>query len=369
MSEALSWKYDELVGLARNKSRESRAQLITAISDLYTGNNLRLTASDRSQMSNIIRSLIHEVELNVRRAVVEHLSGDDNVPRDLLVTLANEHIDVAFPILVNCQALSDPDLIEVIQYRTMEHQLAIAMRPRLSEDVSHALVETGNEDVIATLLDNESASIADHTLEHLVDNSGHVERFHEPLANRYDLPEHLVRKLYWVVSAALREHLVHRFDIDPTTLDDTIDEAVHDILDDRPASGPNTSAPADSELLLRYLNTGRIQAFIQFFADMTGLRTRLVKRILFEPGGQGLAITCRATGLNKHNFATIFLKVRQGRLGDKQVEPDELRNAVDFFDELTRATAQKVVNRWRKDPDYLNTLRLIEEAQDDATTG
>lgn len=366
MSEAQSWGYDELVDLARNKSKAGRAQLITAITDLYTGTNRRLTASDRAQMSNIIRSLIHEVEVSVRRALAEHLSANEAVPKDLLLTLANEHIDVAFPILVNCQALTDPDLIEVIQYRTMEHQLAIAMRPRLSEEVSHALVETGNEEVIVTLLDNETASIADHTLERLVDESGHIERFHEPLARRYDLPRHMVKKLYWLVSAALREHLVRQFDIDPNTLDDTIDDAVHGILDGNTTAHRAPPAPADSDLLMRYLNTGKIPLFVDLFGTMTGLPSHLVRRLLFEPGGEGLAMACRAVGLDKHTFASIFLKVRQGRLGDHQVNPDEVRNAVDFFGQLTQAPAQKVLSRWRKDPEYLNTLRLIEETWVDA---
>ena len=99
---------------------------------------------------------------------------------------------------------------------------------------------------------------------------------------------------------------------------------------------------------------------------MTRLPSHLVRRLLFEPGGEGLAMACRAAGLDKHTFASIFLKVRQGRLGDKQVDPDEVKNAVDFFGQLTQAPAQKVVNRWRKDPDYLNTLRLIEETEADA---
>ncbi len=360
MSEALSWGYQELIGLARDKSKESRAELITAITDLYTGDNQRLTPGDRTQMCNIIKSLIHEVEVTVRQAVAEHLAGDDKVPGDLIRTLANEHIDVAFPILVNCQALQDPDLLEIIQYRTMEHQLAIAMRPRLSEDVSHALVETGNEDVITKLLDNETACIADHTLERLVDESHHIERFHEPLARRYDLPQHLVKKLYWVVSAALREHIVQRFEIDPTELDDTIDDAVHDIFDDR-HDADETKANTNPHLLLGYLNAGKIPLFVDLFGQLTGLRSRLVRRILFESGGEGLAMACKSIGLDKHSFITIFIKVRQGRLGDKQVDPNELSGAATFYDELTEASARKVIARWRKDPEYLNTLRLIEE--------
>ena len=48
--------------------------------------------------------------------------------------------------------LQDLDLVEVIRNRTIEHQLAIAVREHVSERVSGALVEAGHEWVITTLL-------------------------------------------------------------------------------------------------------------------------------------------------------------------------------------------------------------------------
>ena len=51
-----------LLELARDKSKKSRAALITAINDLYSGEESILTETDRVMMSDILRCLIHDVE-------------------------------------------------------------------------------------------------------------------------------------------------------------------------------------------------------------------------------------------------------------------------------------------------------------------
>ena len=100
----------------------------------------------------------------MRRTRTEKLAGRPDTPEDLVLTLANDEIEVAHPILLNSEVLKDPDLIEIVQHRTMEHQVAIAMRPKVSEQVSDALVETKNETIITTLLSNRNALISNSTM-------------------------------------------------------------------------------------------------------------------------------------------------------------------------------------------------------------
>lgn len=100
----------------------------------------------------------------MRRTLAEKLAGWPDAPEDLVLTLANDEIKVAHPILVNSEVLKDPDLIEIVQHRTIEHWAAIAMRPKVSEQVSDALVETKNETVITTLLSKQNAMISNSTM-------------------------------------------------------------------------------------------------------------------------------------------------------------------------------------------------------------
>lgn len=361
--------YQDLIALARDKSHESRSALFEAISDLATNGESMLTATDRGLMQDIISSLIQDVELSVRRALALRLADMSDVPRELIVCLANDDITVARRVLLKSTLLRDPELIEIIQHRTMEHQVAVAMRPELSEPVSDALVWTDHPEVILKLLENQRARISETTLEHLTDKSLEDACFQAPLLRRDELPPRLARKLYWTVSAVLREYIVKTFDIDPTSLDDTIEAMVEDTFAEQigAASGRADKTPngpankKDRQELIRLFEQGRIPDFVNLISGLSGLRTTLIRRILFETGGQGTAIICKAIGLDKDGFAPIFLRFRQGRLGDNQVESGELTSALRDFDRITAANARRVVTRWRRNPEYLNALRLVEQ--------
>lgn len=361
----------QLVTLARDKSAVGRSALVAAIHDLYSGNQRVLTSQDRVVMLDIIRRLIHEVEISVRRTLAEHFAERPDAPHDLVVTLANDEIEVAHPVLVTSEVLKDPELIEIVRHRTMEHQVAIAMRPRVSEPVSDALVETDRENVITTLLSNRGARISIGTMDYLVEQSQRVSSYQKPLVERHDLSPQLAKKLYWGVSAALRTHILENFDIDPDALDETMESAVHDVIvketeairrtdaQDEPVEPEDTG---DEHILVQLLRQGEVARFLDRFTRLTNLRLNLARRILFEPNGEGLAIACKAIGLDKHTFVSIFLRFRQGRLGDKRVEQDELSRALNFYGRTAPETAKALVRRWRRDPDYLNALRLVEQA-------
>ncbi|MCH8035609.1 MAG: DUF2336 domain-containing protein [Proteobacteria bacterium] len=371
MTSARVQELKSLVDLARDKSKQSRSILVAAINDLYSDEEQLLSDRDRAIMLDIIRRLIHEVETSVRRSLAEHLATRADAPADLIATLANDEIEVAHPILVKSDVLKDPELIEIVQHRTMEHQVAIAVRASISERLSDALVETDNEKVVTTLLSNQGAAISDGTMNHLVEKSTEVSGYQGPLVHRSDLSPELVKKLYWGVSAALRQYIVENFELDPTDIDETIEITVKKALGEKIA-GPDRAngmrepdAQADEDdanILMGLLRKGEISMFLDKFTALTRLRLALVRRLLFEPGGEGLAIACKAIGIDKSTFVTIFLRFRQGRLGHKEVEDQELSRSLSFFDETSAVAARAILRRWQRDPDYLNALRLLEQS-------
>ncbi|MCH8997433.1 MAG: DUF2336 domain-containing protein [Proteobacteria bacterium] len=371
MTSARVQELKSLVDLARDKSKQSRSILVAAINDLYSDEEQLLSDRDRAIMLDIIRQLIHEVETSVRRSLAEHLATRADAPADLIATLANDEIEVAHPILVKSDVLKDPELIEIVQHRTMEHQVAIAVRASISERLSDALVETDNEKVVTTLLSNQGAAISDGTMNHLVEKSTEVPGYQGPLVHRSDLSPELVKKLYWGVSAALRQYIVENFELDPTDIDETIEITVKKALGEKIA-GPDRAngmrepdAQADEDdanILMGLLRKGEISMFLDKFTALTRLRLALVRRLLFEPGGEGLAIACKAIGIDKSTFVTIFLRFRQGRLGYKEVEDQELSRSLSFFDETSAVAARAILRRWQRDPDYLNALRLLEQS-------
>ncbi len=370
MTSASVGELKSLVKLARDKSQQSRSILVAAINDLYSDDEQLLSDQERATVLDIIRQLIHEVEKSVRRTLAEHLATRADAPEDLITTLANDEIEVAHPILVKSDVLKDPELIEIVQHRTMEHQVAIAIRSSISEQLSDALVETDKEEVVTTLLSNQGAAISNSTMNHLVEQSTEVPGYQQPLVSRHDLSPELVKKLYWGVSAALRQHIIQNYELDPNDIDETMEITVKKILGEGivgPDQANGMQEPAaqasedDVHILIRLLRQGEVPIFLDKFTSLTRLRLVLVRRLLFEPGGEGLAIACKAIGLDKSTFVSIFIWFRQGRLGDKEVEEEELSRSLSFFDETSIVAARAILRRWQRDPDYLNALRLLEQ--------
>lgn len=365
----------QLLELARNKSQEGRRMLVATISDLFEASGETLTERERALMSDILNKLIRDFEMKVRRELSERLARRGHAPREVVLMLANDEIEVARPILLVSEVLHDEDLVEIVRHRTIQHQLAIAMRQHVSETVSDALVETGNSDVIKALLDNSTARVSTATMEYLVEESRRVDTYQEPLVRRSDLNPALARRMCLWVGAALRSYILGNYEIDPTELDDVLeevtDETVGAVAEDeelaedssvRLARGLADEGRLTVDMLIQVLRQGEIALFEALFAEMTKLRLRLVRRIVYEPGGEGLVIACRALEIEKPQFTSIFLMSRKGRPGDQRVDPEELSRVLALFDRVQPAAAQVVIRRWQRDPQYLYAIKRIEES-------
>ena len=95
-------------------------------------------------------------------------------------------------------------------------------------------------------------------------------------------------------------------------------------------------------------------------ARMSRLRPVLMRRMIYEPGGEGLATVCRAIDLDKGTFGSIWVLSRRAHGADAAREREELAGALGFFDRIDRPAANRILQRWRRNPDYLDLLRRVE---------
>lgn len=79
-----------LLRLARQKSAEARARLAATISDLFLNQADALTERERALMADILRRVLRDIEISVRRQVAAALADQDDLPHDLMVFLAND---------------------------------------------------------------------------------------------------------------------------------------------------------------------------------------------------------------------------------------------------------------------------------------
>jgi uncharacterized protein (DUF2336 family) len=368
-----------LLSMARDKSVEGRTALVKALGDLFYDSHAELSGEERDLMGDILQRLIGDVEAVVRKALAETLSGIPDAPPQVISALANDALEIAYPILIESAVLQDIELVEIIRHRTHEHQLAIAMRETVSETVSDALVDTDNNDVIRTLVENRGAQISGETLEKIVDRSESQLDLQDPLLRRNELSPTLAKRMYWWVSAALRKSIVERFDIDSVELDKSIERAVKDLMGEPIAKAENAdnvdgmikalirAGKVTPPLMIQTLRQGEIALFEEMLSGLSNLNTKLVRRFVFEQGGEALAILCRSLEIMKPDFASIFLLSRSARPGDKVVDPSELTRVLDLYDRIKLETSHKVVEHWRLDPDYLFALKQLNAQKQQAT--
>ncbi|MBI3451508.1 MAG: DUF2336 domain-containing protein, partial [Rhodospirillales bacterium] len=338
---------DELAGLrrvlalAQEKTEASRRIIFENITDLFLTPAGRLSDRERLLMSDILGRLVREMELRLRRELSNRLAALPDGPRDLMVMLANDEIEVARPVLRNSPVLRAPDLIEIVKHRSHEHLLAIALRAPLSAEVSEAIVDRGDERVIEQLLKNPDAILSRRALEYLVAESQRVDQFQEPLLSRADLPPDLAHRMFWWVSAALRQVILNRFTIDVGLLDDSLSESAKAAIADLPPPSIDDKAAqlieaaADGQvlnhhLLVQMLRGGKIAAFVAAFARFCRLQPLIVRRVVFDPSGESLAIACRAVNVERADFASIFMLSRQGLGHQGSMPATALRDILKF---------------------------------------
>jgi hypothetical protein len=118
--------------------------------------------------------------------------------------------------------------------------------------------------------------------------------------------------------------------------------------------------------MIQTLRQGEIALFEEMLSGLANLNTKLVRRFVFEKGGETLAILCRSLEIMKPDFTSIFLLSRSARPGDKVVDLSELTRVLDLYDRIKLETAKKVVEHWRLDPDYLFALKQLNVKQTEA---
>lgn len=354
------------------KSADGRQALSHSIANLFAEQSLALTDRERQLMFDILMMVVADMEMTVRRAVAERLKDLDDAPRALVKILANDDISVAAPILEHSNALKDSDLIEVIRHRTLEHQMTVAIRRTLNEDISDALVEYGDTGVIETLLNNPNARISGHTMAYLVEQSERIDSFQEPILRREDLDPSLARKMLVWVSDELRQYTLANFDIDPATVDGLFDHIASDVEDRDEDHGATKAALLSTELLneglmtrgmlLSTLREGEVALFFEVYRTLLNIPLRLAKNILLGSDGRGLAVGCKYLGLAEDDFIKISSlcgKAHALKAATAGAGPDAMRA---MYRRISDDDAVKVVGKWRRGADYKAAIEALDLA-------
>ena len=199
---------------------ETRAGTVGKIASSFGSGGF--SDSERRLAEEIFRIMARDVEVQVREALSVHLKECPQVPHDIALSLAKDVDSVAIPIIEFSQVLTDDDLVEIINASDAAKQSAVARRETVSERVSDTLVDTRNEDVVVTLMDNVGAEISERSFEKAIDHFGESEKVNERMAYRATLPIGIAERLVTMVSDRIRDHLVTHHELSSEVTTDLI---------------------------------------------------------------------------------------------------------------------------------------------------
>jgi hypothetical protein len=115
----------------------------------------------------------------------------------------------------------------------------------------------------------------------------------------------------------------------------------------------------DNRFLVQALRGGKFAAFIAGFAHLAQLDPSIIRRAVFDRGGESLAVIAKTIGVDRNMFASLFLLSRQG--ASSVTAPKQLQEVLKFFDALAPEQARNAVRFWRADSEYLKAIVAIDE--------
>lgn len=353
----------QLLKCAQDNTESGRRLLAEAVADFFDEHHL--TDHERSLASEIMLNLIRQAERDLREALSERLSVQENVPPELIVYLANDEISVARHVLMHSPVLNDVDLIHVISSKSEDHWRLIAQRGGMSPIVTDRLIDTGDPATVLNLIDNQRVNLQKSTMKKLAKVALRSEELQAPLLRRPEVDSDVAMDLYMVVSQALRAEIAEKFAVTPQMIDQALDGIVGELSDaakglrnvtpDMVALAKRFEDRKDNtpDLMIRTLRRGQVGFFLALFSARCGLAPEHVSRLLQKDGGKPFVVVCRYIGMMKSEFASIFLLSRGIRAGDKIVDQRELAIALKNFDAIKDSDIHRVMQAWLKNPEMI----------------
>lgn len=349
----------KLIQLAQEPSSDGRRELLREITDLFVDSHADVGEQESKHFAEIVGHLVYDVEMDVRKHLATRLSGLDSAPHSLVALLANDEIDVARPLLANSPVLQNADLIRIVKKRSQMHMLTVSQRAEVDEEVADALIEHGDDEVLESLARNEGAVISRNAAEALVARSEHQPALHEPLVTRADLPADLINQMYFWVSEKLRERIMlDTQDLDEPVVENLLKEIQVSILGDMAYRVDVDTEPTAAEkfirrkamlkqldppLLVELLRDGRPAEFIEGFARLTGLDNKTAQRVLSDSTHQGLAIACKAVGIEADDFSALARLTS----GNGTLDTADIFEVVEMYKKIPMDTAKRTMRFWR----------------------
>ena len=348
---------DELNGALASGSDGQRRRILERIADLFAAGSRGYSSDQIALFDDVLQKLAADIEVKARARLANQLARIDCAPPKLIRSLAfDDEIEVAEPVLVHSQRLSDADLVENASTKSQEHLFAIAQRLKLSEPVTDVLVERGDHRVVHKVVTNKGARFSLAGYGKLTIRARRHRKLALALGQRSDLPRQYFLKLLETASASVRAELESANPQAAAEIRDTVDDVAtalqHEV---RKVSRQYAVARRDVNRCFNAspLTEGSIhaRAHAQEFertaialAKIGRLPVDLVERALLDKGDDMVLVLAKAAGCSWTTVKELLLMY----VAERNLQADDLEQAFERYKKLTQETARHIINFYRQ---------------------
>jgi uncharacterized protein (DUF2336 family) len=342
----------------------ARASLFKRLADVVCLPSTRVNAFERSMTADLLVDMLREASPEERAKVARRLVRLTEIPAALLRLLLRDEVAVARPLLEDCASLGDADLLDCIRNATAAHRRLIAVRRGIGEVVAEALVEPAEPPVIEALLKNSFAKLSAEAVEMLVAASRSQPRIISLLLRRAELRPRHAYVMFWWAGPDARRLILQRFAVSREVLQDAVGdvfsmaaaESWQDPLSRKALQfierrQRNRSAvdksPYDSlDDAVSAAAAGMTREKAEEISYLSGLKPMTGAKIFTDPGGEPIAILCKATGLPRSAVRELWTALRRPAEGEDGGLAPALERVLIAYDMIAVDRAQTVLRYW-----------------------
>ena len=318
---------------------ERRAEATSALARAYLYSDL--DQSEREAAETALTIMLDDPSPMIREALSHALASSPHAPRQIILTLAQDIVPVAGPVLAASPVLLDGELVDIVAANDKMLQAAIAHRPSVSPSLAAAIAEVAGMQACLVLLQNSGAQITTFSLRRLAERFGNEPDMRNELLAMPGLPVDIRQTLIVRLGDALEQlALVQNFvstERRTSLVKDACDKATVDLAfccahgDELAALVEHLrlSGQLTADILIRGLCMGNVELFVSAMVSLTGLTDKRIRDCVND-ASEGLVRTiCKKAGISERVAPAILsaLQAYQSLSVDLSPESSRIRFA------------------------------------------
>lgn len=354
-------------GMVRPAAPPSQARhvLLKRLADVVCLPESRINAFERSVTADLLVEMLRDAGVDERARVSKRLSILAELPNSLVRLLLVDEVEVARPLIEDGEALSDSDLYFCARNGRPGHRVLLAGRKGLSSFLSEILVDSEEMAVIETLLKNAKAEMSQQAIESVVALSQDAPQLIPLLMRRPELRPSSAYILFWWSPSDIRRQILSRFGVNREIMQDMASDVFAMAAQEKWQDAMSRKAlqfierrqrnrealkksPYDSleAAIADAAQNGMTRKMAEEIAYLSGIKPSTGAKILRDPGGEGLAVLCKATGLSRKALRALWKALRRPMRTDSGHIHPQLAEVLITYDMLAVDRAQTVLRYW-----------------------